>query len=133
MPILKISKGSFANYVTLLGGEGGRLICDNPNKKFFFLWKILWQGGRGARKSRFLRDVICERPLNQYHPLQYHCQYWTHNKTNTHQKISSKSPKQQNHPQLSLLPKKNSLTRMHKLMLFKLRWNKKFFRIFYIA
>jgi len=46
--------------------EGGIRICDSPNTKFFFLWKICdkGEGGvEGVQKSRFLRDVICERPL----------------------------------------------------------------------
>jgi len=47
-----------------LGGEGGRRICDSPNTKFFFLWKICDKGGgRGGQKIYFFCDVICERPL----------------------------------------------------------------------
>jgi len=48
-----------------LGGEGGRRICDSPNNKFFFLWKICDKEGGGVwfEKVVFLRDVICERKV----------------------------------------------------------------------
>ena len=37
---------------------------DSPNKKFCLPLENLWQGGKGlGRKSRFLQDVIFERPL----------------------------------------------------------------------
>jgi len=44
-------------------GEGGRRICDSPNTKIFFLWKIYDKGKRGFEKVVFLRDVICKRCL----------------------------------------------------------------------
>jgi len=60
---IQFIEGSFKNYVTFLGG---RIICDSPNARNFFLWKICGKGGgEGGRKSRFYRDVICIRPLSQ--------------------------------------------------------------------
>jgi len=44
-------------------GEGGKRIYDNPNTKFFFIWKICDKGGGSFEKVFFLRDVICELPL----------------------------------------------------------------------
>jgi len=45
------------NNVQHLRGEGGLELCDIPHKEFFCM-KILW-----VWKSRFLVDVICDRPL----------------------------------------------------------------------
>jgi len=64
------NKGLCTNYTTLLcrlqitshfREGGGRRICDIPNTKFLFLWKICDNGGRrGSKKSFVLHDVICK-------------------------------------------------------------------------